>query len=82
MAKGTFGDITPARKKKADSVDSFIDGADTYQNRASIEEKEAEERLNVLVPKALHKSIKLKATQEETSMKELTIKALNEYLNK
>lgn len=33
-------------------------------------------------PKALHKRVKVKAAQQEITMKELTIKALEAYLKK
>lgn len=79
-----FGDLK--KRKQTTSVDDFIDGADQYQNAASIaakmEKKEPEERLNAEIPKSLHKLLKIRAAEEGAKMKEVVIKALCEYLEK
>jgi predicted HicB family RNase H-like nuclease len=43
---------------------------------------EATIRMNVNIPKELHKKIKQKALDEDTTITELVIKAMNEYLSK
>jgi predicted HicB family RNase H-like nuclease len=39
-------------------------------------------RMNVNIPKAFHKQIKHRALDEDTTVTEIVIKALKEYLNK
>ena len=39
-------------------------------------------RMNVNIPKELHKRIKQKALDEDTTITELVMKAVNEYLSK
>lgn len=82
MSTGKFGDITPKRKQASNSVDAFIDGADNYQNQAPTNSKEPTERLNVEVPRSMHKAIKIKAVHEDCHIKDIVINAINEYLNK
>ncbi len=73
---GRFNDI----KKKKTEVDKFIDGAEKYHDKSSGNEQESQERLNVEIPKALHKAIKMKALKDDTKMKDIVIKALNDHL--
>jgi predicted HicB family RNase H-like nuclease len=76
---GKFSDLKPSKK----SIESFIDDAENYQNRNSIEQqKEPVERLNVEIPKSLHKTVKIKAAADEVKIRDIVINALNEYLKK
>jgi predicted HicB family RNase H-like nuclease len=53
------------------------------KGRVNVAAKEKEFHFMVRnFPKTLHKRIKVKAAQQEITMKELTIKALEEYLKK
>lgn len=85
-----FGDI--ASRKKS-NISDFIDGADQYQNKSTPKQqkkesnkdnakKEPMERLNVEVPKSLHKQLKLKAVEQGTTIKEIVINAINDHLIK
>lgn len=49
---------------------------------AALEEatKEETKRLNLDIPISLHSQLKIRAVQEGTSMKELVMKALGEYM--
>ena len=75
---GKFDDI----KAKKKGIDKFIDDVDQYQNLADKNNKEPLERLNVEIPKALHKAIKIRAVTDDIKIKELVIKSLNDYLSK
>jgi predicted HicB family RNase H-like nuclease len=49
---------------------------------ASVKETEEETiRMNVNIPKAFHKQIKQKALDEDTTVTEIVIKALKEYMS-
>ena len=73
-----FSDLKKNKKK----IDYFIDGVEEYQNQASSKEKEKTERLNVEIPKSLHKAIKIQAAQHEIKIKDVVIKAINDHLKK
>lgn len=76
---GKFSDLKPSKK----SIESFIDDAESYQNRNSTEQqKEPVERLNVEIPKSLHKTVKIKAAADEVKIRDIVINALNDYLKK
>jgi len=71
-----FGDI------KKEKIDSFIDKTEDYQNRSnSILKKEKTERLNVEIPKSMHKSIKMRSVEEDRKIRHIVIDALNNYLS-
>jgi predicted HicB family RNase H-like nuclease len=71
-----FGDI---KKKK---IDNFIDKTEDYQNKYnSIPQKETTERLNVEIPKSMHKSIKMRSVEEDRKIRHIVIDALNNYLS-
>ena len=71
-----FGDI------KKEKIDSFIDKTEDYQNRSnSIPKKEKTERLNVEIPKSMHKSIKMRSVEEDRKIRHIVIDALNNYLS-
>jgi predicted HicB family RNase H-like nuclease len=44
--------------------------------------KEETTRLNAVVPVSLHKAVKVQAANEERSITDLLIEALNDYLSK
>ncbi|QLH42447.1 MAG: hypothetical protein HWD59_06835 [Coxiellaceae bacterium] len=46
------------------------------------EEKEEITKMNVNVPKSFYKQIKQRALDEDTTVTEIVIKALRQYLNK
>ena len=70
-----FSDI---KKKK---VDSFIDKTDDYQNKSTVVKKEPTERLNVEIPKSMHKSIKMRSIEEDRKIRYIVIDAINNYLS-
>lgn len=50
---------------------------------ASVKDTEEETiRMNVNIPKAFHKKIKQKALDEDTTVTDIVIKALTEYMSK
>ncbi|WP_150464729.1 hypothetical protein [Francisella sp. XLW-1] len=71
-----FSDI---KKKK---IDNFIDESNNYQNKAIVDIKEPTERLNVEIPKSMHKAIKLKSVEEDRKIRDIVIEAINDHLNK
>ena len=44
--------------------------------------KEETTRLNVDIPVSLHSQVKIRATQERSTITNIVIRALNEYLSK
>ena len=52
------------------------------QSRTSTEDREEVTKMNVNVPKSFYKRIKQKALDEDTSVTEIVIRALSQYLNK
>jgi len=48
----------------------------------AFEEKEEVTKMNVNIPKSFYKKIKQRALDEDTSVTEIVIRALNQYLNK
>ena len=49
---------------------------------ASIKDDEETIRMNINIPKDFHKQLKQKALDEDTTIKEIVMRALNEYMSK
>jgi predicted HicB family RNase H-like nuclease len=44
--------------------------------------KEETTRLNAIIPESLHSRVKIRAVEERSSITEIVMKALNDYLSK
>lgn len=49
---------------------------------ASIKDSEESIRININIPKDFHKQLKQKALDEDTTIKDIVIRALNAYMSK
>lgn len=65
--------VTPARKAKAKLQPK-------RKNRAP-GSRDGLQRLNMEIPKALHKRLKLKAIYEDRTVTDIVLQAINEYLH-
>ena len=72
-----FSDLKPKQK---DSIDTFVDGAEKYHNQGNKGQKL--ERLNIEIPKDMHKEIKMKALSKDMTMKKFVLNAIDEYMSK
>lgn len=64
-----------AKAKGADTMKDWVNEADTQKPQ-----EEPRKRLNVDVPESLHRALKQKALEQDTSVRDLVVRALREVV--